>query len=185
MPMSSRLGSQLPMHILTELVGRDEEVAALQQLLAQSRLVTLTGPGGIGKTRLSIEVGNAVCAQYPDGVWFLDLTGVDSSEALAPMIDAALAVPDQTTRAADVRLVEFLAHKTMLLIFDNCEHLLEASSSLVHQILCEAKDVRILATSRASLDIPGEHTFDLGTLAIPETAAALPSGEGWPDRGGP
>lgn len=176
MPMSSRLGSQLPMHVLTELVGRDEEVAALLQLLAQSRLVTLTGPGGIGKTRLSIEVGNAVCAQYPDGVWFLDLTGVDSSEALAPMIDAALAVPDQTTRAADVRLVEFLAHKTMLLIFDNCEHLLEASSSLVRQILCEAKDVRILATSRASLDIPGEHTFDLGTLAIPEITAAIPSG---------
>jgi predicted ATPase/DNA-binding SARP family transcriptional activator len=162
-------GHNLPTQ-LTSFVGREQELAELERLLPEVRLLTLTGVGGVGKTRLALELAALVVEDFPGGVWFVDLSGI---------ADPAL-VPQQVAEVLGLRegpplsLVEILRNhlrKTdVLLLLDNCEHLLPSSAELLETLLLGAPTLRILATSRESLGVAGEVEFALAPLAVPDAA---------------
>ncbi len=152
---------------LTSFIGRKKEIAAIKQLVANNRLTTLIGPGGTGKTRLSLEIGAELLPAFPDGVWFVEL---------APLTDAAL-VPQAAATALGLReepghplmetLNSYLRPKTALLILDNCEHLVEASARIAETLLRFCPHLRILTSSREALSIPGETTYRVPSLSVP------------------
>jgi len=153
---------------LTSFIGREKELKEVADLLSKSRLVTLTGAGGVGKTRLSIQVVAEVLDRFPDGVWFLDL---------APLSDPAL-VPYTLVNLLGLRqsgeipltemLINYFRTRTALLIFDNCEHLIESCAQLVNSLLISCKALSILATSREALRVSGEIHYRVPSLAIPK-----------------
>lgn len=157
--------NNLPLQ-LTSFVGREKEIGRVQHLLSQTRLLTLTGSGGTGKTRLSLQVAAEMLPFYPDGAWFIEL---------APLADPSL-VPQTTAAALGVRggerpvletLIESLRDKNILLILDNCEHLIDACASLAETLLGTCSGLRILASSREALGIPGESSFQVPPLSLP------------------
>ncbi|MEQ4716711.1 BTAD domain-containing putative transcriptional regulator [Nonomuraea sp. B19D2] len=149
---------------LTELIGRDAELAEVGELLASSRLVTLTGPGGVGKTRLALAAAAAVSG-FPDGVWLVELAGaIDVAEAVA----AVLGVRDDDAVALAPRLAGALAGKRMLLVLDNCEHLVGQAAGLVSALLRTAPGLRVLATSQEPLGVTGEQVRVVPPLPEPE-----------------
>lgn len=152
---------------VTSFVGRDAEVATARKLLSSTRLLTLTGPGGVGKTRLSRRVGEAVRRAFPDGVWLVEIAHVHDGELVALSVAQALGLRDDTTSPV-VGLTEFLADKSLLLILDNCEHLIGACAELVDRLIPTTTHVRILATSRESLGVSGEQVMPVLPLAVPE-----------------
>ncbi|MGW4997264.1 AfsR/SARP family transcriptional regulator [Streptomyces hydrogenans] len=171
---------------LTSFVGRDEEIAALRQDLAAARLVTLLGPGGAGKTRLSQEAAERVADTWPDGVWAAELAPVRDPEAVPEAVLAALGARETVLRGAGAeelrtagdplsRLVEHCAGRRMLLLLDNCEHVVGAAARLAESLLARCPGVRILATSREPLGVPGERLRPLGPL--PEATALRLLGE--------
>ncbi|MFB7942174.1 BTAD domain-containing putative transcriptional regulator, partial [Streptomyces sp. NPDC056049] len=168
---------------LTSFVGRDEEIGALRQDLAAARLVTLLGPGGAGKTRLSQETAERVAADWPDGVWSAELAPVRDPETVPEAVLAALGARETVLRGAGAeelrtaadplsRLVEHCAGRRMLLLLDNCEHVVGAAARLAESLLARCPGVRILATSREPLGVPGERLRPLGPLPE-ETALRL------------
>jgi predicted ATPase/DNA-binding SARP family transcriptional activator len=166
---------------LTSFVGRDEELNRVAKLLAESRLITLTGPGGAGKTRLAIEAGARL--DVPDGVWFVPLAPVRDSLDVPQAVLAAIgahetAWPGDAMEAARLaalgpldRLCELLTARDLVLVLDNCEHLLDATASLAVQVLESAPGVRILATSREPLGVTGETLSPVPSLPLPEPDA--------------
>src|SRR5262245_44422369 len=168
---------------LTSFVGRTEEVARLGKLIAESRLVTLVGPGGSGKTRLAEEAAHPLLETTPDGVWMVELAPVtDPLEVPQAVLDAVgvgeLSVLDTqrsvspTVRPGTIqRLAAAVAGRKMILLFDNCEHLIEPSARLAEQLLALGSDLRILATSREPLGIVGESLFPVAPLALPPAGA--------------
>ncbi|WP_395111056.1 ATP-binding protein [Actinomadura sp. SCN-SB] len=161
----------------TSFVGREEESARLDKLLRESRLVTLTGPGGAGKTRLAAEAAGRAVQDMPDGVWFVALAPVadeGDGERVAQAALTALGIketvrPGETrvlTRPLD-RLADVLAPRRMILVLDNCEHLIEGAAAVVGRVLADAPGVRILATSREPLGITGESLCPVPSLALP------------------
>lgn len=162
----AKLPNNLPQQP-TSFIGRERELDEVKALLAQARLVTLLGMGGLGKTRLSLQVAAEVMPQYPDGAWFIDLT---------PIRDAALVV-DEAARVLDVAeepgrplvqtLCAQLKERRLLLILDNCEHLVEPAAQLVAAILRAAPHVRVLASSREALRVPGEQAYPILPLPLP------------------
>lgn len=152
---------------LTSFIGRESDLAEVERLLSEARLITLTGPGGCGKTRLAIQIANKVNGLFEDGVWWVDL---------APSIDPAL-VPQFVVHTFGTRpvadqpmmesLINFVRPKQMLLLLDNCEHLNEACAQLARQLLIEAPDLRILATSREALAVDGETIYPVSGLVWP------------------
>ncbi|MEV0230038.1 BTAD domain-containing putative transcriptional regulator [Nonomuraea sp. NPDC050786] len=149
---------------LTELIGREAELAGVRALLTASRLVTLTGPGGVGKTRLALAAAADV-ADFPDGVWLVELAGaVDVAETVA----AVLGVRDDSAVALAPRLAGALAGKRMLLVLDNCEHLVQQVADLVSALLRAAPGLRVLATSQEPLGVTGEHVRVVPPLPEPE-----------------
>ncbi|WP_242895339.1 AfsR/SARP family transcriptional regulator [Actinomadura litoris] len=158
---------------LTSFVGREEESRRVGKLLRESRLVTLTGPGGAGKTRLAAESAAAFLAEMPDGVWFVPLAPVSAPGDVVHAVLAALDVPE-TVRPAERtavrpldRLADYLAAKQMIIVLDNCEHLVEAAAGLVDRVLGLAAGVRVLATSREPLGITGESLCPVPSLPLP------------------
>ncbi|GAA2170431.1 BTAD domain-containing putative transcriptional regulator [Actinomadura napierensis] len=159
---------------LTSFVGREEESRRIGKLLRESRLVTLTGPGGAGKTRLAGETAAGLLDGMPDGVWFVALAPVSDSGDLVQALITALDVPD-TVRKGEARtvprplerLTDFLTAKRMLIVLDNCEHLVDAVAELAGHILAQAPGVRILATSREPLGITGESLCPVPSLPLP------------------
>lgn len=149
---------------VTSFVGRDEDVAALAAALTAARLVTVVGPGGAGKTRLASEV--AARATGIDGVWFVELAGLTNPNDIASAVLMAIGAREATGDAAS-RLLEFLGAQRVLLILDNCEHLVAAVADLVHQLLGSCPELRILATSRESLAVGGERLYPIGPLPWP------------------
>jgi predicted ATPase len=147
----------------TRLVGRDDDLAHVRQLLAEHRWVTVTGFGGLGKTRLAIAVGEAEVLHRRDGVWFVDLTAVSRDNELPAAVAKALGL---TLRAGDAveQILAFLREKAALLIVDNCEHVIEASARFADRFLAAAGAAVVLATSREALAIDGEQTVVLGSL---------------------
>ena len=151
-------------------VGRDAEMALLAERLERCRLVTLVGPGGVGKTRLCGHVVEAVADRYPDGVWCCALTSVALDGQVGEAVAAALRVEGRAGMTLEERLVEFLSTKELLLVLDNCEHVIDGAAEFAAAVLAGAGGVGVLATSREPLGLPGEHRLPLEPLALPDDA---------------
>jgi predicted ATPase/DNA-binding SARP family transcriptional activator len=155
---------------LTPLVGRATESDAVTALIARSRIVTLVGPGGAGKTRLAVEVARRIERDYADGAWIIELASVTDPASLPLAVADALAIADLPNAAASAdpidRLVSYLEPKAMLLVLDNCEHLVTAAASLSAELAQRCAQLRIVATSREGLGVPGESLFPVPALPI-------------------
>lgn len=166
-------------------VGRQQELAAVSDLVRSSRLVTLVGVGGVGKTRLALQAAAGLLEAYPDGVFLVDLAPLADQDVVAAQVSRAIGLAESPSRRTPEALVdglcEQLAERTMLLLLDNCEHLIDAVARLADAILARCPDVAVLATSREPLAITGEIIWRLPTLALPsaepETVGALPSSD--------
>jgi non-specific serine/threonine protein kinase len=165
---------QLPAEV-TGFVGRQAELAQVMALLDATRLVTVTGPGGVGKTRVALRAADRVKARFADGAFFIELSALRDPELLASTIAAALGLPETSAGPAcetldtDV-ILRYLQDRSMLLILDTCEHLIDACAMFAEATLTEAPGVTLLATSRQPLDIPGENACPLPPLALPPLA---------------
>ncbi|MDQ4098089.1 MAG: PhoH family protein, partial [Actinomycetota bacterium] len=155
-------------HQVSSFVGRQMEQAELAKAFEGSRLVTVTGPGGTGKTRLALQAAAAATDHYPDGLWFVELTAAVDEPSVVDAVARAVGVPVAPGRPAVEALVDFLRAKTVLLVLDNCEHVVAAAGALVARLLRAAPGLRVLATSRQSLGLPGEHLLVLCPLDHPD-----------------
>ncbi|SOJ56053.1 Serine/threonine-protein kinase PknK [Mycobacterium simulans] len=151
-----------------EVVGRESEVTQLQKLLTGSRLVTLTGVGGVGKTTLAIHAATQLLTHYPDGVWLIELAGLHDGALLTETVAAALGVRDQPGRTLGDVLLGILAQRHTLLILDNCEHLIDDVAKFVDTALRHCRRLHVLATSRGILDNAGETVMTVSPLAVPD-----------------
>ena len=152
----------------TTFVGREREMVEIKRMLAMTSLLTLTGTGGCGKTRLALEIARDLVRAYPDGVWLVELAPL-SEEALLPQAAAAtLGVREQPGRALLDTLLDALRDKQMLLILDNCEHLVDAAARLTNTLLDTCPGLRVLATSREPLGVRGELSWLVPSLSVPE-----------------
>ena len=158
----------------TSFVGRRRELAEIVQALGRTRLLTLTGPGGAGKTRLAYEAAARLADSYPDGVHVVELASLSRPELVPQAVASVLDVPLPETGPAEVALARQLAERRLLLVLDNCEHLLDACARLVAALLHACPDVVVLATSREPLRVGGEVTWRTPSLALPDLRA-LPS----------
>jgi predicted ATPase len=152
---------------LTSFVGRTGEVGEIAGLLGEFRLVTVTGPGGVGKTRLAGEVARQVAGEFADGVWLAELAGTRNPADVAMAVAVALQVPQAPGKSVLESLSSVLARQQVLVVLDNCEHVAEAAAELCEVLLAAADDVRVLATSRAPLEVAGESRYRLPPLALP------------------
>ncbi|WP_371934999.1 LuxR C-terminal-related transcriptional regulator [Mycobacterium sp. TY813] len=158
---------------LTSFVGRQTQMSDVRQLVISNRLVTLTGAGGVGKTRLAVEVSSLLNPEFPDGIWYVDLAPITNA-AVAPLTVArTLGLPDQPGRSTMELLVRFLGEKSMLLVLDNCEHLLDACGDMVVELLGSCPHLTILSTSREPLGVPGELTWRVPSLSLADEAVEL------------
>jgi predicted ATPase/class 3 adenylate cyclase len=151
--------------------GRESELATLRDLLTEHQLVTLLGPGGIGKTRLALQAAADGLHAYPDGVWLVELAGLTESAQVAPAMAAALNLRLGESGDPGEQLASALRDAVMLIILDNCEHLIAAAASLAASLVRRTPGVRLLATSRRPLGLPGEQSFALPSLAVPDIQA--------------
>ncbi|MGN9841006.1 ATP-binding protein [Nonomuraea sp. H19] len=169
-------GSRLPAE-LNSFVGRRHEIAEVKRLLSEARLVTLVGVGGVGKSRLALRVAFDVRRTFPDGVWLVELAALESPELLVQAVTETLEVQDRSVRAPIDVLVDHLRDKHLLVILDNCEHLLEESAAVVETLMRSSSGLHILATSRQALGVVGERTMPVPTMAVPEINGSRPSTE--------
>lgn len=159
------LQSMLPTHA-TSFVGREHEIQQVKSLLREKRLVTLIGPGGVGKTRLALQAACEMTEHFSQGVIFVPLASINSPQYLVPAIAAALKFSFFSQDAPEVQLLNYLHEKRLLLLLDNFEHLVD-SSPFLSQIIEAAPHVHVLVTSRERLSIPGETSYELGGMGIP------------------
>jgi predicted ATPase/DNA-binding winged helix-turn-helix (wHTH) protein len=161
---------------ITRLVGRSETIAVLADQLSHERLLTIVGPGGIGKTSAALAVAEGTVSNYEHGTWLVDLASASDSDAVASVVATAVGLePSSNTPIA--ALVETLRGKDMLLLFDNCEHVVDTAASVAVSILRGAPEVRILATSREPLRAEGEHRHRLPPLELPSRSVSLSATE--------
>jgi predicted ATPase/serine/threonine protein kinase/DNA-binding CsgD family transcriptional regulator len=158
---------------LTSFLGRTAEMAEVRQLVIDNRLVTLTGAGGSGKTRLAIQVADQSGELFRDGVRYIDLSPITDPATVPVAALRALGVPDQPGRSATETLIRFIGDRAMLVLLDNCEHLLESCASLVIAVLGSCPEVSLLATSREPIGVPGEATWRVPSLSLPDEAVEL------------
>ncbi len=166
--------SNLPKQ-LTSFVGRERELVELKRLLPKGRLLTLVGAGGMGKTRLALQLAAEVSGAYRDGVWFIDLANLGDPALVPSSIAQVIGVHDTPGRPLLDSLCTSLSGRELLLIVDNCEHVLESVSRTVHALLQSAGGLVIVATSREPLALAGEQTYGLSPLSLPDAAAAVPA----------
>ena len=158
----------------TSFIGRRDEIAEARRKLASARLVTLVGPGGVGKTRLAIRVASDLDRRFPDGAWLVELAELRDADLIANAVLAGLDLRDQAATEPVALLHSYLSDKELLLVLDNCEHLLDAAAQLVTDVLKEARGVRVIATSREPLSVAGEHVLPVSPLQLPSPAEAQP-----------
>jgi len=164
--------SNLP-SLLTSFIGREKEQREVINLLKKNRLVTLAGAGGIGKTRLAIQVGHQLLPEYPHGVWFVPLDSLSDPLRVPPTVASVFGIREGIDRQVIETLKNVLRPKTSLLILDNCEHLLDACTQLIKVLLTHCPNLRVLTTSREILKMEGEATYYLPSLSIPEVSDSL------------
>lgn len=168
----SSVAGCIPQDGFTDFVGRQDELARIASLLKLSRLVTVVGPGGVGKTRVTLVAAAQAVGGYPDGVWIVELSGLRDPKLLVNTVASVLGLPEQDARTKLEAVLEFLRDRRPLLILDTCEHVLDACAALITAIVDEAPDVQFLATSRQPLDMPGEHIFQIPPLPVPDSPDA-------------
>ena len=159
---------------LTSFVGRRKELLELPGVLASTRLLSMTGAGGVGKTRLAVRLASKVVSQFRDGVWLVDLAPLSVPDLVAQTIATALGIREGPLRSARDALLETLRDRELLLVLDNCEHLIGCCAELVEALLRGAPALRILATSREALGLSGETVCRVPSLSLPETLASVP-----------
>jgi predicted ATPase/DNA-binding XRE family transcriptional regulator len=165
-PSSNKPVTNLPAP-LTTFIGREKEQAEVIDLITKHRLVTLTGSGGVGKTRLAIKVASEMLKQFPDGVWFLDLAPLSDPDLVPSTLARLLGLREMRELSVTHLVTDYLRSRTVLVLFDNCEHLIEATTRFVHSLLTSCPPLTILATSREALRVPGEIHYHLPPLGIP------------------
>ena len=153
---------------LTRFVGRESEVTEIQSLLADARLVTLTGSGGTGKTRLAIQAAEGLATRFRDGLWLVEFSGIRSGGSVASEVASVMGTREAPALSVERSLLAGLGERQALLVLDNCEHVLDSVAALVASILQTCAGVRVLATSREFLGIGGEHVYRVPSLALPE-----------------
>src|SRR6266852_6998261 len=151
----------------TSFIGRRRELAELRKRLGAARLVSLVGPGGVGKTRLAIRIGTDLGRGFAAGAWLVPLADVRDAALVANAAVAALDLRDQAAMQPLQILVSYLEGKQLLLVLDNCEHLLDAAAALVAEILRATPGVRVITTSREPLQVHGEHVVQVPPLDLP------------------
>jgi predicted ATPase/class 3 adenylate cyclase/DNA-binding CsgD family transcriptional regulator len=166
--VSQRLPAQL-----TSFVGRNTELPQVSALLSENRLLTLTGAGGAGKTRLAIELAARLTGQFSDGVWYVDLAPITDPELVPITAARAFGLPDQPGRSTMDTVTRFVADRQMLVVLDNCEHLLDASAALVDSLLATAAGLTLLTTSREPIGVPGEVSWRVPSLSLRDEAVEL------------
>src|SRR5215469_13023156 len=171
-----RVTGNLPAE-LTSFVGRRHELAEVKRLLADSRLVTLTGIGGVGKTRLALRAAAGLRRAFRDGVWLVRLDQLGDEALVAKAVAGVLGLQDRAGDSPAASLAEYLAGRQLLLVLDNCEHLVDAVAKLAGQLLRAAGGLRVLATSRESLTIDGESVLAVPPLPVPEEGQPLTAAE--------
>lgn len=165
-PGSSQIQGNLPLS-LTSFVGRSQEITDVLQLLSYNRLVTLTGTGGIGKTRLALHSARLLADRFPGGIWFAELAGTARPDALLPLLATTLGAQPRTDQEMLLAIQMAFQSRPTLLILDNCEHLLDACAHLIEQLLTSCPTLIVLATSREMLCIPGEAILLVSPLSLP------------------
>ena len=157
---------------LTNFVGRDREIEEVKELLFGHHLVTLTGAGGSGKTRLALQVAGELVDRFDEGVWLVDLAAVTDAATVVRAVASAVGAVESAGRPLTESLIEHVRGKKLLLIVDNCEHVIGASSELVEMLLRSLPELRIVATSREALNVPGEAAWRIPTMSLPERRRA-------------
>jgi len=157
----------------TTFIGRERELADAKELLGGTRLLTLLGMGGMGKTRLSLQIAADLMESFPDGAWFIDLAPVRDRALVPNEVAQVLSIPEEPGRPLTQTLCAHLRQHKLLLVLDNCEHLVSACASLANAVLRAAPDVKIIATTREALRIPGEQTYPVLPLTVPDRKSGL------------
>ena len=183
-PPLRALGNPKPPHNLpgqvSAFIGREAELAEVRRLITDFRLVTLTGSGGVGKTRLGLQAAAGLLDAPGDGVWFADLAPLDDPDLVAGVVASVLGIPEDPGRSTVSTLAEAIGERTMLVLLDNCEHVIDACAKLADTLLRDCPDIRLLATSREPLGIEGEHVYRVPSLDTPaddDDADAIRSAE--------
>jgi predicted ATPase/DNA-binding CsgD family transcriptional regulator len=158
--------------VLTSFIGRDEPLREVAGLLTEHRLVTVTGPGGAGKTRLAGQVARKAAGKFADGAWLVELAPVRDPAQVPGVVAAVLGVRERPGVPAGEAVARVLSRQQLLLVLDNCEHVLGAAAELCAGLLAACDDVRVLATSREPLAVAGEARYRLGSLTLPGSAEA-------------
>ncbi len=158
---------------LTSFVRRDAEIRDVRRLLADNRLVTLTGAGGAGKTRLAVEIAARIAPKFHDGVWYVDLAPITHPGVVPVAVARALGLPDQPGRSTTDTLLRFVRDRQLLMVLDNCEHLLDASAELIVGLFGAAPGLTVLATSREPIGVTGEATWRVPSLSLADAAVEL------------
>jgi predicted ATPase/class 3 adenylate cyclase len=167
------LPNNLPAQV-TSFVGRAREMVELKRLLDTTRLVTLTGPGGTGKTRLSLQLAAEILDKFPHGVWLVELATISDPALLAETISNAVDVREESGRPPLETLLEALRTRTLLLVLDNCEHLIAESAKIVSSLLRHCPGVKVMASSREPLNVQGETLWPVSALAVPNWSGSEP-----------
>jgi predicted ATPase len=155
------------------LIGRERDVAEIKALLPRYRLVTLVGAAGVGKTSLSLQVGADLLAHFPDGAWFVELAPLDRAELVGEAVAAVFGLPVQGERSATDAIAAFLRSKRVLVILDNCEHVIAAAARLTDTLLRTCPGVWLLTSSREALSVAGEHAYPVPLLDVPPRSMNL------------
>lgn len=164
--------NNLPLQ-LTSFIGREKEIDDVKTLLMRSRLVTLTGIGGCGKTRLALQTAADLMDQYPQGIWHIELAALIDPALVASTVASALNIREQTGKSLLQMLIENLKSSRLLLVLDNCEHLLESCAHLTSTLLRSCPQMKVLATSIETLGVEGEHTYQVPSLVYPDTKQTI------------
>ncbi len=158
---------------LNSFVGREREIGELKELLATTRLVTLTSMGGTGKTRLSLQVAAEILGDYPDGVWLVELDSLTDARLVPEAVASVLGVKEEAGRPVLEALEKYVRDRRLLLILDNCEHLVEACAALAKKLLRSGRAVQVLASSRERLHVMGETAYPVPSLAVPDPLSLI------------
>ena len=169
---NTAVAQRLPVQ-LTSFVGRAAEMTDVRRILADNRLVTLTGAGGVGKTRLALEVAGRMMGECRDGVWYVDLAPIIDPDLVPVAVARALGLPDQPGRSTMETLLRFIGDRQMLVVLDNCEHLLDACAALIVALLGACPGLTLLTTSREPIGVAGEVTWRVRSLSLADEAIEL------------